>query len=740
MREDKLNDAISALNRFWKGSDWAFVTICQLLEAGVAGLRHYRKPVIEMTFPVDEAAFDISGETGLTDKVRDVLVECGYLFLLQALTNNLYVVEKNGEIQKPKGSKPFVLGEKQDARLTGEAADLQRKAESFPAIIHDGTSLRMAIHPRVMGDKGIYYLIQVGVEGEAPGTCTWNGLLRSIRRHLQNELPLPAPSKTEPPTGLFPVPFGPTMIDGLAADIIKQVHKINFPKKLPPALENLKAAEIERLQREKGETAFNEKLLWRKQSPLGSEVVNLSAEAERHLKRNQPDGYVLSGHGKDYVCRVFPARGGQIELGISGHTRLMKDGRKMMEAILGQVRQQGRNLIRMPAPAFKVLLEIESNRNWKPRVERALEALRDCSFRVDTYGMRKHKGFGSFLGEWWYVGAGSGAHGEGAYFLDVQSGFIGCLCAFEDGVCELSGRKGSLFNFAKKLTSKKKKELGWNGGKGKASFVRTDSGDAFYAVAEGLSPQQENLISFLEKQFTLKKDQVSKSIGVDREDLRAQNSSPDAKEPRVYGSEFCPLLNGKYHGALGHFTGSAEAGWTLFGARSTNAGLKDDLGYTGSERRIAKEMLEDFQVVVEKHLGGVVVARDSEEEWMTLEEASGLPMKELKIQKFYFFLPETWREDRKRKWEEIQKARAEKGETPKAWKVSVETVGEDKENKDLRILLRKARKARGLSQADAGKEFGVSQAIISNWEAGPGKSGSLIPPERVSEVRNWVGL
>ena len=36
--------------------------------------------------------------------------------------------------------------------------------------------------------------------------------------------------------------------------------------------------------------------------------------------------------------------------------------------------------------------------------------------------------------------------------------------------------------------------------------------------------------------------------------------------------------------------------------------------------------------------------------------------------KFYFFLPETWREDRRKKWDGRMAEKAEKGETPYAWR------------------------------------------------------------------------
>lgn len=68
--------------------------------------------------------------------------------------------------------------------------------------------------------------------------------------------------------------------------------------------------------------------------------------------------------------------------------------------------------------------------------------------------MEKVRGYGSFLAEWWYVGAGPGDHAAGDYFLHVTPGFLGCLQVFESGRRKLSsGREITAYDFGRKPTA-----------------------------------------------------------------------------------------------------------------------------------------------------------------------------------------------------------------------------------------------------------------------------------------------
>jgi hypothetical protein len=74
---------------------------------------------------------------------------------------------------------------------------------------------------------------------------------------------------------------------------------------------------------------------------------------------------------------------------------LWKDGRGIMDVILGQVGKQGRNPVEIPAETFRVLLWPERAKtrdwpdNWKQRIEGALSVLHALTFTLRTYGVRR---------------------------------------------------------------------------------------------------------------------------------------------------------------------------------------------------------------------------------------------------------------------------------------------------------------------------------------------------------------
>jgi len=613
-----------------------------------------------------------------------------------------------------------------------------------------------------------------------------------------------------------------------------------------PSWEDLQREEVQRILDEHGEGAFQDlrretktptargALLSRRQR-RGEEIITLTAEAERLLKIKKGLGgggyrYTQSGSGEEYLCRLFQVSAGYLEVGLSWYgiagpwvedwrrefgrraadaergerqvrifedldpgrqakvnrflreARAMKDARAMMEMILGQVGIQGTNPVRIPAESFRVLLDLETDRNWKARIDGALSALGACRFRINTFDMEKLEGGGVFLAEWFYMGAGgvTGRHGRGDYFLHITSGFVGCLSIFESGSRRLPpGVEAMAYDFGRKPTKEDKAALGWGGGqKTRAYFSGFDAGAVFYNAAQGLTPEQSSLVHFLETEETLKKDGVSRKIGTHttRAAGRISAGTAGAEDPRIYGPDFCPVLpKGKrYHGALGHFKRHPETGRTLYGTKrrpsatggAHSPGLIHVLGYhlptgrAGAARaRIVRQALGDFKAVVVEYLGGIIAARGPGGEWLTLEEASRLPEADLcRRTKWLFFLPSTWRMDRKQKWEEQQKERAERGETPFAWKITEDPreaergraalrgdvpAGET-DPRPLRHLLRSARLERGLSLREAGDLFGVSKGAVSQWETGPEPDpdgrvrGKPIPSELVSLVRRWV--
>jgi DNA-binding XRE family transcriptional regulator len=439
-----------------------------------------------------------------------------------------------------------------------------------------------------------------------------------------------------------------------------------------------------------------------------------------------------------------------------------------MEAVLAQVGRQGKNPITIPAMVFRVLLNLENDKNWKARVEAGFNALRACTFRVDSFEMPRIRGAGAFLGEWWYKGAGPGAHGEGAYLLNVQPGFIGCLSAFESGKRKLSSdRQQTIYDFMKKLSWQERKTLRFN---------KTDAGTPFYNAAAGLPPEQQSLLAFIEREITLRRDPIRKGHNA----TRVRPNAPGAGEARLYGHDFCPLIpTGKcYQGALGHFRNWPETGRTLFGtplgagiARGSHqGGLLSELGFqvpTGrsysTRSSIVRTALAAFKVVVVDYLEGLVAARSADGEWLTLDDASKLHNEALRRKKWFLFLPENWRELRKRKWEARMGERAARGETPFAWRVTENpeeaecahqtlsarawSAGEPECGQvelPLHVRLRATRIDRRLSQGDVGRLLGVSQKTISQWERGAKPDdegivrGDSIPPRMLHLVRRWV--
>lgn len=633
----------------------------------------------------------------------------------------------------------------------------------------------------------------------------------------------------------FPLAFGKTIADDAVMDLVRQAHKVRLPGgrwSSMPSWSELKAREIERIRMEEGERAFEDlrkatgdrkargKLLKRRFKGDGTEIVQLTAEAERSLKIRVGLGkgfrFVDRQAGQEYLTRLFQVRKGYLEVGLSWmglagpwceewlerfrrkaeelrrevsvddlsenerdyvdmlirRAQILDDGRKIMEVILGQVGRQGCNPIRVPAVAFKVLLGLERDKDWKSRVEGALKALHACTFRLKSFGMESIKGYGCFVGEWRYKGAGPGDHGDGEYHLYVLPGFLGCLAVFESDKVRLDSKiEVTRFDFAKKLTKDDRKELGWSGSKKEpvcrpvSTISYYDAGRPFYESAQGLSPHQSALVALIEREITLRKDAVARGHG----QHRAKPGDPDANEPRLYGREFCPLLPARksFYAALGHFRHNPEAGRTLGGARPglSDGSLLAVMGYElPRERgipldRVLYRALHDIKTVVINYLGGVAVARDAAGHWLPFEDTEFLPNSDLAHRiTWFFFVPTTWREDRTRKWEARMKERADRGETPYAWKATdnlseivaarAQCAPVSEAGRSMHIplcrLFRSARRRRGLRQADVGKVFGVSKQSISAWELGPepdasGKvRGKPIPKVFVPLIARWV--
>lgn len=595
-----------------------------------------------------------------------------------------------------------------------------------------------------------------------------------------------------------------------------------------PRWDALVDQEVRDLREEEGDRAFEDlrrttknpeargPLLRRVQKAGGKEVVVLTTEAQDRLRRRAGlgRGYLdVDRYGQERLYRLFEVRdGGLLEVGLSwmgaagplvdewraefkrraeelgrelkepslfaeldeekrvrvdrlmANLVRMEDGRRIMEAILGQVGKQRRNPVEIPAEAFRVLLWPERAKtrkwpkNWKQRVEDALTALHALTFSFRTYHTTQSRGYGSMVGNWYYHGLGPGDHGDGVYRIDVSSGFIGCLQVFQSGKQSLrTGVDAISFHFTKDLTKEERAALGWGRGrKPEDTFVTFDAGRAFYSASAGLTPTQENLLRFLEARVTRRGDTARTGNKAAQVHRRAK----DAKESRLYTSAFCPLLpEGQvFHGALGNFTRNPEAGFTIAGAESRAArhagGLLHHMGHAlppGAARTQRAEVitraLVDLHAVVVDYLGGVVVGHEGKR-WVPLENFRDLDERTLtKKLKVFVFLPQDWEEKRRTQWEELTGRRVtEDPEEAERETWDGETIpelgGEVVTEKDgfrawpLHLRLRATMRDRDLRQKDLAAVFGVSEMTVSYWLTGKKPIPQDVAPLAVRWVEN----
>jgi hypothetical protein len=614
----------------------------------------------------------------------------------------------------------------------------------------------------------------------------------------------------------FYVAFGPAPQSDQARQIVNAAHTIQLPNSWSSVRrwEDIKVVEIENILKNEGEKSPKIKTLYR---PDGTFVYDLRAEYERELKTRYSikGGFIDQDEFKrEYLVRAFEVGGGVIEIGLSWHgmagpfaqdwvetlrqadpmvvqmrfddtdesvrnhinakmeeVRIYEQGRRVMEMILGQVGRQARNPIEIPAEAFRVLLWpflARSNawpKNWKRDVEGILEALRTVNFKYDAHKISnfKGKGMGSFIGEWQYIPRGKGSHGNGVYVIDVQRGFFGCLEIFIGGFTRLpSGRDAFLLDFQRELTQDEKATWGWDGkGKPVDTFTVVDANRPFVTSALDFTPQQENLLRWLDSEMTLRRDAVHSNGHTHR----LPPSHRTAKEFRLYTSSFCPLIPPKkeYAGALGHFTRNPEIGFTLGGVKrggnQGSKGIMQHMGYslpsTRLQRRhhtLVQKALLDIKQVVEHHLDGKIVGMMGEQ-WLTYEQLLALPVEDLlhKV-RLYCFVPPDYNQQLLDQWENTvgfaaihdpERAQADYWGNAVPSTARLVTAAETS-SVPLHIRLYDTMKQRGMRQQDVGEIFGVSGVSVSYWLKGvePDQKGIVrgrpVPEELSPLVWRWI--
>ena len=469
----------------------------------------------------------------------------------------------------------------------------------------------------------------------------------------------------------------------------------------------------------------------------------------------------------------------------------------VMRVLLGQQSLYGVSRVTLPAKAFKGLFwgawrgdENNLPQNWKQHINAVLDALQ--SLRVRLHAKRQRDGDGNLvnidgfspaIGQYVYVSAGHGGHGDGYYIIDLQDVFIGCMKVF---ALDASKRKKNAsltgshhpvldevtqYDFDQKLDKDERKTL---------DYRKDHSGIDFYSKSEKLTPEQTNIHRWLEREITLNKDTAN------RKAMKARSNAEDANAPRLYDSSWCPLLpSGQaFVGALGHFRKNAEAGRSLGGTKSNTGhtdGIIAEAGYEQKPGRahaqrgeIVERTLEDLKAVAVDYLGGHIFgklkARDrtdgeAGDQWLHFADFQTLPEKTLRDRlKIFAFLPPDWDERRKKKFEgktgykvtaSPQAALAaynappampapDKTATTAAGGLSPNDGSTISPGSPIKYRLWGAMKKRKLKNVDIARIFGVSKMAVSQWLYGmkegqddPSKA-RRIPDDLAALMERWV--
>ena len=610
-----------------------------------------------------------------------------------------------------------------------------------------------------------------------------------------------------------------TRIDTKAAQLVGFMDGSALPRKWGRVRtwDELVQDEVARLREVHGDAAFTpdpdirDALLVRRHTAAGVEVLTLTKEAEEDLlEREGPRGFRRllkneDGIQTEFLVKQWRAGGGRIRIRLSWYglawplvaeareaeekrlreakttaaSRLfeelnedekrrvddglallgtLKDARFVMDALLRRFGAWGENPVRFPARELRLLLECETDPHGHERVWAALRALQRIEYGYEAVSVGRDlagKAVGPLVADVIYEAKGKGSHTDGDFYVTLSELALGCLRAFKVAGSRIrDARKVFRFDWAAKLEKDAREGL---------DFVQGFSALApYFDRAKGFTPHQTRLRTWLENNLTLRKDATSKG----REAHRVPYNAADAGEPRVYTSDFCPLLDTsrRYHAALGHYQKNAETGRKLKGrpqaetatGGAKTGGLLEVLGYDlppgradAGRTKVAEAALKDLRAVVEEALGGRVVGRRNGQ-WMTLSEADRVRAEELlEDVSWFLFVAEDFRARMHQTIEAHHENRRRRGETDRAVRVTtdrptyekaLEDQGEDAGvgTADLRARLYAARKERKLTTEAVGKVFGVSKKTVSEWERGRDRGGAPIPEDRRASILRWI--
>lgn len=496
------------------------------------------------------------------------------------------------------------------------------------------------------------------------------------------------------------------------------------------------------------------------------------------------------------------------------HIGTLEDARRILDLVLRRAFATGAKIVDFPAEELRLLLECDGpDDRGNERIRRGLAALEHLSFKVVHRAIKGGTPSGRFQGRFvaahYYFAAGDGARSDGVFVVELASpvpGVASLLGEASRGRSSLgrSAAREALESTPRPLATEKSLELLAGGGDDAPRLrQRRRKGDRPAKALSTVGPYRKRALCATiheERAFDFLEGNLTTSLAPDRLGRRKKDRklAGTAEGLRIYARDWCPLLgDGEWVAALGTHRRSPESGWTLAGRGSFStktgggrpAGLVDHVGRaypSGAahveRRREALATLDDFAAVLSR-VGGVIVGvlrrkgearRPAEWDWISLEAARDLPLKDLVDVRWFPFLPADWTRRADELVERRQAERVARGEgerpvfvtrSPRDYLAAVErdgiawrhrpgeveeletwpADGHEREAPDVRPLgdrLAEKIDSSGLKKGDVAKAFGVSPASLSRWlrplAARDEHKGSGVPTALAGLVERWI--
>jgi DNA-binding XRE family transcriptional regulator len=408
---------------------------------------------------------------------------------------------------------------------------------------------------------------------------------------------------------------------------------------------------------------------------------------------------------------------------------------------------QRQEIIEVDADTFKIWIwgTGEAPDNWLQTVRETLGMLLDISATVVGIS----QGAGASLIRYEYrtkdapgkgQDAAKGSRGSNLVFLvTLNRALLGGIASLESGERTLpSGVKTLTFDTSEKNRREKKKEIEKVDQLNYSPEVHL----GHFLDLLGESPETQRIGQTLADHITPAGAAVAKGWTVKPRGRK----NPDGSMERQYTRRFCDLIpeGAFFHGALGSFVQTPENGWKMGGRhnelRRTNYSLLEFMGLDlpqganeSGRREVYLQGLKALLRVVVEWGDGILAVKLSEK-WYDL----GTPMEEAKLlhllkegRIFPFFSP-GWLDKVRAAYETKTNLRLPKSrdEADAArWKKPT-----DEKGFPFHVQFKATLERRGLTQAQAAGELGVTQKTVSVWLSGK----KTLSPETAAKVREWM--